>query len=940
MKIWQKTISVIATFALLFNSLAAPLAVLAQESTPEPIPTPTDIASPEPTAEAGQPTISPTDTATPVATPDATPAETASPTPEITPAATDLATPTPSETPNVTQAPESNPTVQGPPDSNNPILTPTATPQTPIEHGNLTTTVIENIDLSGVIGLNTHVDVPTVTTDKPDYSPTSVALITGTGFTAEKSYTLTVGSTDQPPVIFNDSVATNSQGSFTYTYQLDGSYRPNYKVEVKDEGKQVIASVTFTDSVPVVTIDSGPSNPSSSTSATFSFHATAGSTFQCSLDDSTLSSCGGTGTGTINYSGLNSSSHKFQVMATDAGGTGGLTAYPWVINTSLVPASVTSFPSVNDSNSTAVTLSGACETGYTMSLTVGSVTASPAPTCVASAWTKTLDLSSLSDGTLTAIVTQTDSGGNTISTGTKTSTKNAIAPTLSPVHIQSNNSDTSKAKVGDTITVSFTPSKSVTGTSVTIAGHAASLSGSGTGPYSATYVMASGDGEGTVVFNISGYSDTTGNTGSAVSSTSDSSSVTFDKTAPSVSAAVSAGTLGLNSWYTSNVTVSFTCSDTGGSGIASCPADQVLSTEGGSVSSTAQTATDNAGNTSAPSNLVAVKIDKTSPIDPSVISTSHTISTWSNDNTIDMSWSGATDALSGVAGYSYLFDTNTTTIPDTVSEGTGTSTTSSPLGSGNSYYFHLRTEDSAGNWTSTVHVGPFFIDTSDPTVSATGSSTGWQTSVPAITVSASDTVSGVASVKYAWDGSAASGAATSNGANLASTYPGNGDHTLNLQVTDNAGRTGSFSGEYKIDTGYPTTPGAPSTTTPTNSTTQTWTWTASTDAVSGVANYLYRISGDTVVASTSTGSSSASFITNLVQGIYTFFVKAVDNAGNTGLESSGGSLTVDTTKPTISAAVSAGTLGLNSWYTSNVTVGFTCSDSGGPTSQAVRVIRF
>lgn len=58
----------------------------------------------------------------------------------------------------------------------------------------------------------------------------------------------------------------------------------------------------------------------------------------------------------------------------------------------------------------------------------------------------------------------------------------------------------------------------------------------------------------------------------------------------------------------------FTCSDSGGSGLSGpCPADEVLSTEGPAVSSTAHTVSDLAGNTSPPSNVVTVKIDKTAP---------------------------------------------------------------------------------------------------------------------------------------------------------------------------------------------------------------------------------------------------------------------------------------------------------------------------------------
>ncbi|MDQ3987059.1 MAG: hypothetical protein M3280_11270, partial [Actinomycetota bacterium] len=56
--------------------------------------------------------------------------------------------------------------------------------------------------------------------------------------------------------------------------------------------------------------------------------------------------------------------------------------------------------------------------------------------------------------------------------------------------------------------------------------------------------------------------------------------------------------------------------------------------------------------------------DSTPPTDPSVSSSSHSTSTWSTDPTVDVTWSGATDAASGVDGFSYLWDTSATTLPD------------------------------------------------------------------------------------------------------------------------------------------------------------------------------------------------------------------------------------------------------------------------------------
>jgi len=45
--------------------------------------------------------------------------------------------------------------------------------------------------------------------------------------------------------------------------------------------------------------------------------------------------------------------------------------------------------------------------------------------------------------------------------------------------------------------------------------------------------------------------------------------------------------------------------------------------------------------------------------------------------------------------------------------------TSSALADGNSHYFHIRSVDNAGNWQSTVHLGPVFIDTTPPSILGT-----------------------------------------------------------------------------------------------------------------------------------------------------------------------------------------------------------------------------
>ncbi len=88
---------------------------------------------------------------------------------------------------------------------------------------------------------------PTLVTNKADYAPTDTVVITGTNFLPKTDYTLLISSTDPPAVNFSTSITTNEKGSFVYAYQLDGNYRPNYTVQVKDSSGTVVATTTFTD---------------------------------------------------------------------------------------------------------------------------------------------------------------------------------------------------------------------------------------------------------------------------------------------------------------------------------------------------------------------------------------------------------------------------------------------------------------------------------------------------------------------------------------------------------------------------------------------------------------------------------------------------------------------------------------------------------------------
>ena len=123
-------------------------------------------------------------------------------------------------------------------------------------------------------------------------------------------------------------------------------------------------------------------------------------------------------------------------------------------------------------------------------------------------------------------------------------TLNDVAsPSFSTITIASNNSDTTLAKSGDTVTLSLTADEPVTPPTVAFTSNGSSVNGavtvspsSGTNTnYTATYAIAQSDGNGAVGFTVSGFQDANSNSGNTATSTTNSSAVTVDTQAPSLS---------------------------------------------------------------------------------------------------------------------------------------------------------------------------------------------------------------------------------------------------------------------------------------------------------------------------------------------------------------------------------------------------------------------
>ncbi len=261
----HKVLSAVLNILLIFYSVApginASLAY-AQEALPSPFPTqeatPTPSPSPTP-SPTDQPTATPTPgpTSEPIISLSPSPTATSTAEPTVTPTPTPEVTPLPTEAPSTpTPQPESTPTPNPTENVGQPNAPPTESPSpspsiAPAVQGHLAATVIKN-DLVNSLSLNLNpantISSASLTTNKPDYAPTEVVVISGTDFLPNTTYTLKITSSDQPPVDFQAEVTTNDKGSFIYSYQLDGKYRPNYQVVAKDSAGNIVATVTFTDS--------------------------------------------------------------------------------------------------------------------------------------------------------------------------------------------------------------------------------------------------------------------------------------------------------------------------------------------------------------------------------------------------------------------------------------------------------------------------------------------------------------------------------------------------------------------------------------------------------------------------------------------------------------------------------------------------------------------
>lgn len=393
-----------------------------------------------------------------------------------------------------------------------------------------------------------------------------------------------------------------------------------------------------------------------------------------------------------------------------------------------------------------------------------------------------------------------------------------------------------------------------------------------------TYTIPSGDETKTVYFRVK---DQAGNIANSIYDT-----IILDQTKPTTThSLLPSAPNGNNGWYTTDVTVSLsTNTDTSGVNITKYKIGSGDWQTGTSFTLTNDAAytvyyysIDNAGNIET-TNSITVKIDKTVP------TTSHSISGvlgsdgwYVSDVNITLT---SSDVISGIANTYYQINNGAAQ--------TGTSITLTQEGSHTINYWSA---DNAGNQEQESNI-TIKIDKTAPTTSHSLSGTvgnnNWYISDVVVTLSYSDTVSGIYSVKYRVDNGVWQDYTPSF------TISSEGTHTIEYYATDNASNIETTkSSSFKIDKTAPSTAHSLSGTSGSNG------WYISdvtvslspSDATSGAANTYYQINS----GATQTGTS----ILLTSSGTYTIKYWSADNAGNSEQDSSV-TVKIDKGKPTVS----------------------------------------
>lgn len=291
-----------------------------------------------------------------------------------------------------------------------------------------------------------------------------------------------------------------------------------------------------------------------------------------------------------------------------------------------------------------------------------------------------------------------------------------------------------------------------------------------------------------------------------------------------------------------------------------------------------------------------------------------------SESAIDLEWNAATDDTSGVSGYRIYQDGSfVTTVTATAYQVTG-------LTSETLYSFTVSAYDQAGNEgpQSVAAEATTLADTTAPTttIEVTGGTlgqNGWYTAPPSITLTPDEP----ATTWYQW------------GSDEPLEYkdsfqPPVGENVLTYWSVDGEGNTEDPkpTRTFKFDETAPSTPGD-FTAERSAASSALLTWSASSDAESGIQSYAYTQtgpqSGSGLIGSTLTSYT----INSLPDGTYTFKLLARNGAGLTSAYTETLTVVIDNIAPvTTASTVPAAPDGTNGWFKTvpSITLGSTATD--------------
>ena len=676
---------------------------------------------------------------------------------------------------------------------------------------------------------------PTVVLDSAPADPTNATTATFTWHASElvTGFECSLDGGAFSPCASGDTHSGLADGSHTFSVRAVGDLAGN-------AGTTTSYSWTVDATPPAVTLDSAPSGPTTSTAASFSFHADEPVTgFSCRLDGGSFSPC----VSPASYAGLADGAHTFEVkaLADLVGNAGTTTSATWTVDTTAPATTITDSPA-NPSNVTAPSFSFAANestTGFRCQLDGGGFSPCASPQ----------SYSSLAEGAHTfQVMASSDLAGNPGTTASYTWTIDTTPPATVLESMPPSSTKSTAAAF------TWHATELVTGFQCALDGGAFSPCLSG-----ASY---SSLGEGSHTFRVAAVADLAGNPGTvssyswSVDSTAPETSITSQPANPSKDASASF------SFSSNNGGATFECRLDGGSW-AACASPVSYGALVDGVHTFDVRATDAVGNT-----------------DPTPASFTWTVDTVAPVAVID---SGpANPANSASASFSFHAGEQATfecrLDGGSFSPCTSPSTYSSLSEGGHT--FRVRATDAAGN-AGPETVLAWSIDLTAPITTITSSPASPTNHTDAeIVFSSSET----SSFRCRFD----AGASVACVSPFSLSLLADGSHTVDVTATDAAGNTGpAASVSWTVDTVAPTTAITSHPSDPTNQISAAFAFSASENG----AAFRCGLDG----AGLSSCASPQNY-SSLAEGTHTFAVAATDQAGNTGAKTTF-TWTVDTSSP-------------------------------------------